>query len=76
MEVNLVDLAVAGLSWTDFTPYSYIDARDGRLLYLEEDSDMGKFMEAYKAKTGEYPELVHSHEDGDSFIRLLDHLPR
>jgi hypothetical protein len=60
------DAGDVGLRVADFSRYSYQKAN---WLYLEEDCDMAKFMEAYRAKRGEYPQLANMHCEGNSDIR-------
>jgi len=60
------DLAALGLSAVDFTACSHIDERN---IYLEEDCDAGKFIDAYKAKHGRAPDILERHSNSDSFIR-------
>ncbi len=75
LEVTLEGLTAVGLTKAAFSHYSYTSPRDGGRVYLEEDSDMNIFMEAYKARNGDYPKLAETHCHGDSFIRSLDSLP-
>ena len=52
-------LALVGLSKNDFTPYSH-QSRTGTMLYLEEDCDATKFVEAFERKFGCKPYLLES----------------
>lgn len=71
LEVTQNDLTDVGLSWTDFSSCSYTD---GKRMYLEEDCDMGKFIEAYRQKHGKRPNLKEAYSD-PCFIRNLPHNP-
>ena len=59
-------LADLDLTPADFTQYSHID---GVHIYLEEDCDAGKFIDAFEARHGHKPELRERHTNIDSFIR-------
>jgi hypothetical protein len=53
------DMVAVGLTEADITPYSY-RSPDG-VIALEEDCDMGTFLDAWKAKNpGKEPTLVES----------------
>lgn len=52
-------IAQAGLTEADFTPYSY---QKGAQVALEEDCDMGTFLNVWTEKFGK-PELNERHED-------------
>lgn len=47
LEVPAAELSALGLKKTDFSPYSY---QNGTNVYLEEDCDATKFIEAAKNK--------------------------
>jgi hypothetical protein len=66
LAVREQDAGDVGLSTSDFSRYSFQKAN---WLYLEEDCDMAKFMEAYKAKCGAFPQLANMHCNGNSSIR-------
>ena len=63
---ELVELKIAD----KISEYSYIN---GASIYLEEDSDLTIFMEAYKKKNGTLPELREHNTDNDSIIRTYQH---
>ena len=51
--------------------YSYM-TRDCQTFYLEEDSDVDTFVQAYETKFGAKPEMVRgSYTNGQSFVRNL-----
>lgn len=52
LKVHTSDLWALGFGVTDFSQYSYRTA-SGKTLYLEEDCDAPKFINAWKAKFGE-----------------------
>jgi hypothetical protein len=60
------DLADVGLSAYSFSRYSF---RKSDWFYLEEDCDMAKFMEAFRARFGELPKLREQYANGNSPIR-------
>lgn len=62
LEVGLADLKLIDSSVKDYSPYSY---RKGNRLFLEEDCDASKFVEAWKGKFGSYPKIVHQHHRFD-----------
>jgi hypothetical protein len=69
LSVTRSDLVTLGLSARDFTTCSYV-SEDGNRLYLEEDCDAGKFIQAYEAKTGSRITVTEKHLDSsDNFIR-------
>ncbi len=70
LEVTTVDLARVGLKSSDFSRYSY---RRGNTLYLEEDCDAPKFIEAWRRKNGGTPELRDVYQ-ARTFIRDLPHI--
>jgi hypothetical protein len=55
------------LTAADFSKYSY-QGREGAL-YLEEDCDMPKFLQAYQRHHGEKPAIRESYSARDSFVR-------
>lgn len=61
LQVGLVDLKNVGTSIDDYSGYSY---RKGNILFLEEDCDASKFVEAWKAKFGSYPNITYKHHKG------------
>lgn len=71
LEVTVADCQAVKLNPSDFTAYSY---RDGDTLYLEEDCDMPKFMAACIRYSDETPIIEHSHFNGESPIRKMEHL--
>lgn len=70
LAVTRSDLTTLGLSARDFTSCSYV-SEDGQRVYLEEDCDAGKFIDAYRAHAGESPKITEKHVNSDSFIRRL-----
>ena len=65
------DLAALGLNKYDFSTCSYQAApRKGAMIYLEEDCDAPKFVEAFKKRFGEDSlTIVELHHENESFIR-------
>jgi hypothetical protein len=63
-------LALVGLSKNDFTAYSH-QSRTGTMLYLEEDCDATKFVEAFERKFGCKPYLLEQHTNHRHWIRSL-----
>lgn len=60
-KVPLSVIAALGMNRKDFTLFSYLrfDTKRGRfadVIYLEEDCDLSKFVQAYTAKTGSEPQ--------------------
>ncbi len=76
LEVGLADLRDVGLSYVDFSGYSYVQAEGRRLvrMYLEEDCDAPKFINAYEAKHGAKPAFDEVFHD-PCFIRDLPRNP-
>ena len=74
LAVLRADLAQYGLSARDFTQCSYV-SEDGTRLYLEEDCDAGKFIEAYRARFGKPPIITERHINSSAphsnFIRRM-----
>jgi len=68
MAVKKQQLAELGIA-AQITPYSY---QRGDTAYLEEDSDLDRFFEAFIKKTGEKPVLKQHHCDRRSKIRNYD----
>ena len=66
LEVPLKDCKAIGLSPTDFTQYSY---READTLYLEEDEDVLRFMNAYKATNGAFPETSYFEDVGKRYMQ-------
>ena len=62
LQVGLVDLKNVGTSIDDYSGYSY---RKGNILFLEEDCDASKFVNAWKTKFGSYPNITYKHHNGD-----------
>ena len=69
LKVSQADYAALGFKAADFSTYSYVAVADGAL-YLEEDCDASKFVDAYKAKHGAI-NIRESHCNSSSFIRRL-----
>lgn len=59
-ELNILD---------KITKFSY---QKGKTVYLEEDQDVNTFMQAYVAKHGDKPPMVHKHTNNQSPIRSYD----
>ena len=64
--VTIDQVEQVGLSACDFSGCSY---RRGDVLALEEDCDMGVFLEAYQAKHRETPLIQADHLEYDAPIR-------
>lgn len=71
MGVKLSDLVTLGLT-QKISHYSYIK---GQTAYLEEDSDVTKFCNAFKVKFGFFPAIEVHHSDKNSPIRSYDRYP-
>lgn len=63
--VTRQDLAAFGMSPGDFTPYSYVS---GERLALEEDLDMGRFLQKLEQLGVPY-ELDHQHINQSAYVR-------
>ena len=76
LEVDFDALIDAGLTRNNFSAYSYIksDPAKGYTMYLEEDCDASKFVDAYVAKHGARPEFKEKHSD-PCFVRDLPRNP-
>lgn len=70
LEIGADELRELGVPAMAISRFSYVDLARGRL-YLEEDCDAPKFLQAYKAKHGAEPEIVEKHTKHDSPIRSL-----
>jgi hypothetical protein len=64
--VPLPMLAAVGLTTTDFSNYSYVDAD---CVYLEEDRDLAIFGRAFETKYSSRPTIVGRYVPGQSQIR-------
>lgn len=64
--VRISQVLDLGLTTDDFSGFSY---RKGDVLALEEDRDMGVFLEAYRAKHQEMPLIQAEHLGYDAPIR-------
>jgi hypothetical protein len=71
LKVSKADCFDIGLWGTDFSAYSY---QNGAALYLEEDSDAGIFLDAYRAAHGELPTIKESYSESHSEIRRMQHI--
>jgi predicted nucleotidyltransferase len=67
LEVTTQDLARVGMTCQNFTRYSY---RRGNTLYLEEDCDAPRFLEAWRRKNGGRPDVRPVYQ-ARTFIRDL-----
>ena len=72
LEVRRNELNASGLTAVDFSYCSY-RASNGTL-YLEEDCDAPKFLDAYKKNTGNEIEFEEIEQD-PSPIRAMNHIP-
>ena len=59
LEVTQAEIDSLGLT-KEISAYSY---RRGKMVYLEEDGDMGKFLRAYKAREGVDPEIREEYQE-------------
>ena len=57
LAVKLSDLAAVHLSLSDISPYSY---QRGQTVYLEEDVDMPRFVDAFRSKFAKAPAMSTS----------------
>lgn len=77
LEVHNTDIAEAGMTNADFSSYSYMDTDNG-VMYLEEDCDAGKFLDAHDP-TRKLDLLNYVHHDQrnapECFIRRLPSNP-
>ena len=64
--VTIAQVEHLGLTTADFSGFSY---RKGDVLALEEDLDMGVFLDAYQAKHQKMPLIQAEHLDHDAPIR-------
>jgi len=64
--VTTGQLEELGMTPDHFTRYSY---RQGDVLALEEDLDMGTFLKRYEKVFGETPLIKAKHLDQDAWIR-------
>ena len=71
MAVKFSELVTLGII-QKISNYSYIK---GQTVYLEEDSDMTKFCDAFKVKFGEFPALQFHNSDKNSPIRSYERYP-
>ena len=70
LKVHVYDAADVGLDPEDFTAYSY---KRGDYLYLEEDCDAGRFIQAWEKALRQFD--IRSIDDGySSPIRSYEHL--
>jgi len=74
LEVPLIDILRCGLAPWDFSEYSYYRNTD-RTFYLEEDSDMNKFLYAYHDIYDFYPAITEKHYKGECVVRCYAHNP-
>lgn len=65
LEVPLADIEALGIR-KEISHYSFLN---GSIAYLEEDCDAGLFLQAYKNKYGEAPEISEIHTNYDSHVR-------
>jgi len=54
----------------DISSYSYVNEKS-EMVFLEEDSDMPKFLKAFERETGLIPELFDIYSKTDSTVRNL-----
>ena len=69
LEVPLSLIKEYGLE-KDISSYSYINEKSG-MVFLEEDSDMPKFLKAFQRETGLIPDLFDNYTKSDSTVRQL-----
>lgn len=64
------DVLTLGLM-QEISPYSY---QKGLRVYLEEDNDKWTFLNAYKAKHGDFPKISerHGNRNSDAQVRRYD----
>lgn len=72
LEVSRADLWDVGLIPSNFSTYSMFDSETGNL-FLEEDSDAPKFIEAFKRMKGFGPDILEKYLD-DNPVRYAPHL--
>ena len=68
LRVNTDTLGAVGLTPAHFSEYSY---RAGKWMFLEEDCDAPKFVEAWQARFCEEPEIQYTHTAHMSPIRHM-----
>jgi hypothetical protein len=68
LEVNRKLLSELGIL-EKITPFSY---QKGEMVYLEEDCDAGKFIDAYQQKYSVRPEVTEKCVSGSSEIRYYE----
>lgn len=66
LRVDLASAKAVGLEPSSFSTYSY---QQGHWLYLEEDCDAGKFIDAFQAKHHFAPPIKHHNTNRESVIR-------
>lgn len=66
IKVPEADIKAVGLKAADFTRYSYIDKGH---MFLEEDCDAGKFLDAFKRVHGVEPRQAVRHCNSQSRVR-------
>lgn len=71
LEVPRVELIRLGIA-DKISSYSY-ESSDGATVYLEEDDDAGKFIEAFKAAGGTVELAENNSPRSDSPVRSLPH---
>ena len=69
LEVPLSLIKEYGLE-KDISSYSYVNEKSG-MVFLEEDSDMPKFLKAFQRETGLIPDLFDIYSKTDSTVRNL-----
>ena len=71
LEVTMEEVKDVGLSLDSFTECSY---RERNLLFLEEDCDAPRFIEAYRAKYGKNSIRFCDKYSEDAFVRELSYI--
>ena len=66
LRVDLASAKAVGLEPSSFSTYSY---QQGHWLYLEEDCDASKFIDAFQAKHHFAPPVKNHHSNRESVIR-------
>jgi hypothetical protein len=69
LEVDKADLKDLGVT-DKVSGYSYVK---GTSVYLEEDSDMWVFMDAFKSKYGDYPQRVTVYQETTPIRRYREY---
>jgi hypothetical protein len=72
LQVPVGDVIDLGMTQLDFSSCSYCcGVGADKVLFLEEDCDAPKFLDAYERVHGAKPTINENHTDRDSFVRFL-----